>query len=221
MVTHLVADHVGGREVAGAAQARELVEEAEVEVELAVERAVEGARLGRRRAAARADDVGKEDECRRLVGGAALGEDRAPRLLGRPEDRGGEVGGRVLARSRRRPSGLGSRLRLLGDLEESARVDAEAEAEDEKHQKPDPAAGDPYASPAPVLDVRAPRPPSPPNHAGNLTRRETPGNRPRAQPTPSAHSRRRSSTSLSCPTTSKISTSRACARAASSAPGPI
>src|SRR5262245_15229659 len=67
VMADLVSDHVGLREVPGAAHAVELVEEGKVEIDRAVERAVEGSRSGGPVAAAGLGRAREKNQARFLV----------------------------------------------------------------------------------------------------------------------------------------------------------
>src|SRR6185436_15830614 len=98
VVSDLVGDHVGLREVAGRAEpVTQRAEEAEIEVELMVGRTVERSDRRARRAARRLDGAREEDELRVAVLLAEVAEDLAPGVLGVGEHNGDEVANLVAA----------------------------------------------------------------------------------------------------------------------------
>src|SRR5262249_4596102 len=153
VVADLVRDHVGLREPAGLAAdvatakaRRNLIEEGGIEVDLLIGRAIERAHGALRHPAAiGAGLAAVEDQDRRAIGLAVLGEDLLPLQVGAAQDLAHEAADLVLGRAGAR-GGLARRLdgggaaarRNLAAADQQGRVDAERPADEaEHHDRPD------------------------------------------------------------------------------------
>ena len=93
MVTDLMGDHVGAREIAGRAEAAvELAEEVEVDVHLLIGRTIEWPGCRRCHPARRLDQPREHDQLRRLVALAARREDLTPGVFGVGQNHRDELG---------------------------------------------------------------------------------------------------------------------------------
>ncbi len=96
----LVADHVGLREIAGAAETREVGEESGVEIDTAIGRTVERPDRRGRITACRLHGAVEQRELGRFVTAAGRREDFAPNVLRAAEDRGHELARLVVGAER-------------------------------------------------------------------------------------------------------------------------
>ena len=86
VMTHLVADYVRGREVAGAAEPRQVAKEGRVEIHAPVARAIEGSGRGARESARRLNRAVEQLEQRRRIPPALLRKDLTPHVLRAAQD---------------------------------------------------------------------------------------------------------------------------------------
>src|SRR5262245_13831330 len=138
-MTDLVAADLRGREVAGAAHSRELIEERRVEIHALIARAVERPGGRARVAASRLHRAGEDRELRRLIALSGLREQRAPDVLGAAEHARDEIADFVVRRER--PALLAARRAATAGKELHDGVGpAEEEQQPEDHEQSDAAA---------------------------------------------------------------------------------
>jgi len=156
VVTDLVRDDVGLREVARSAEAPlQIAEEREVEVELLVAGTVERPHRGLAHAARRAHLPVVQHECRCSIARPRSCEQIAPHILGAAQHLGHELPQLILGRSARHLlRGTGALGRhLLGNLGHHSGIDAEEVGNQRDDDSADAQPAADHADAAPVLDV--------------------------------------------------------------------